>query len=146
MVIKAGEITIDTGDKGIYGEKIYHEGMARPALRIDLPGEITQEQIDALKENDWRIFENNSEEASSVQVGFTYLHQHQITFMKMCQPEVVISELERELAEARALAEALMAEKQEAITAMETAMQELIAVRAVLPIETKTITDTKKGV
>lgn len=134
MIIKAGGITLNTGN--IFGEKMFHDRMARPALRVELPEGITPEQIAALSQNDWEVFDPaDLENPASVQKGYTYLHACQITFICMSDPEVIISDLqaavEKERMEKAALQSQLDQEAERANNleiAMQTAVSEKEAV------------------
>lgn len=148
MIIKAGDITINTGN--IYGEKVFHDRMARPALRVELPEGITPVQIAALSQNDWEIFSpDDPKYPASVQKGYTYLHACQITFICMSDPEVIISDLqanlEKERMEKAALQSQLFQETervngleiavQTAMTEKEAALSELQAVKTTSPLD-----------
>ena len=148
MIIKAGETTINTGN--IYGEKVYHEGMARPALRVDLSEGITPKQIADLGQNDWQIFDPaDLKNPASVQKGYTYMHACQITFICMSDPEVIISDLqatiEKERMEKAALQSQLNQEAeranglelamQTAVSEKEAALSELQAARTLSPLD-----------
>ncbi len=156
MKIIAGGREITVGS--IFGEKVYLDGMAKPIMRLELVQPMTAEDLEAMLQNDWHIFEDSGTEELSVQQGFSRVYQHQITFLQVTDADKQFAYLQAQLAEERskrAEAEAklsdvasragtLEAEKQEAMAALETVTQELTAAKAVLPIdESDSNTDIK---
>lgn len=79
MRIKAGEHTIEVN--GIYETRTEAEGYMREALRVQLAGDVTKEQLDALTGNAWEIADG--EEVLGVQCGYNVLVKHEAVFAKV---------------------------------------------------------------
>ncbi len=128
MKIKAGNQTITIRD--IYGENAHYDGKSRPALRVSTNTPLTDDEITALLENDWRLIDNGAdgEYVASTHKGYGAVHRHQTVFIQTETAEERESALRQRIAE------------------LEAATQELAANKAVLPInDALTVTNTIKG-
>ena len=107
MKIVAGDAQIEV--KTIIGETRFYEGAARPVLKILLEGGITDEQLQALCENDWRLQEDDGTELPA-QADYRVCLEHSLVFVKMGSLEEEILRMAAELRDLQAEKEALEGE------------------------------------
>ena len=101
MKITAGTQVIENAK--LYSEKAWEQGAARPTLRVVLAGGISDEQIEALKGNDWSVtgdVQIDNEEEAHVWSGYNTPIRHEIVFAHVATVEQV--ESERDAAKAQA--------------------------------------------
>ena len=91
MRIKAGEHVIEV--HSIYETRTQAEGYMREALCVQLAGDVTKEQLNALAENPWEISEG--EEVLGVQSGYNVLVRHEAVFAKVQTKQEEIDEAMR---------------------------------------------------
>lgn len=102
MKILVGNQTIEGAE--LYGERIWHEGTSRPALRVELNGGVTDAQIEALTAHDWQVC-NDEGTPEGVQTGYNTLIRHELTFAQVATLEQVESERDAAQADASAARE-----------------------------------------
>ena len=91
MRIRAGEQVIEVDS--IYETRARAEGYMREALCVQLAGDVTAEQLQALAENPWEISEG--EEVLGVQTGYNVLVRHEAVFAKVQTKQEEIDEAMR---------------------------------------------------
>ena len=110
MNIIAGEKTISV--KTIFSENRFHEGQTYPALRVVFEGGVSDDELDALTQNDWRLMGEHDEELS-VQEGFTTIETHEVIFLKIGAMEIENQKLKEEIAEVSMVVPSLLKGKQD---------------------------------
>ena len=104
MKIKTSNKEIEV--KSILGEQLRSGTHEYPSLKIVMPKDITQEEIDALLEGSFIIVDDENNEYKHI--GYNTLKEVSITIAAITSDEQKIEDLEAKLAEAeRKLEEAL---------------------------------------
>ena len=119
---------------GVYGFSDTLNGAAVDALKVSLPGDITEEQIVDLLENPWNLYAEDGT-LLGVQSGCNYVKEYAITFLKVPDEALLLMQLQRasdEIAAARQAAAAKAQEAQAAQQAMVQMSDELGTIRAAM--------------
>ncbi len=91
MKIVAGNQEIQI--KGIYGAPAHFNGVLVDSLKVSLPGDITQEQLSAMLENPWEIYDDH-DVLQSVQEGLSFVEEYSLTFLKVTEQAKLQASLE----------------------------------------------------
>ena len=75
---------------GIYSTQVQAEGYTREALRVDLAGDITREQLESMTNNIWELVDG--EEIVGTCEGFNTLVKHEAVFAKVQTKQEEIDE------------------------------------------------------
>lgn len=110
MKIIAGDNTISV--KTIFSENRFHEGQTYPALRVVFEGGVSNEELDALTQNNWHLMGEQDEDLS-VQEGFSSIETHEVIFLKKGAMEIENQKLKEEIAEVSMVIPTLLKGKQD---------------------------------
>ncbi len=69
---------------GIYGAPARHNGVLVDSFRVSLPGDITEEQLLAMLQNPWEIYDEQGV-LQSVQTGINCIQEYALTFLKVTE-------------------------------------------------------------
>ena len=119
---------------GVYGFADSLNGVAADALKISLPGDITEDQIMALLDNPWNLY---SEDGTLVGVhsGCNYVKEYTITLLKVPDAAQLLVQLQTASNEIAAAKLEAAAKAQEALAAQQAMLQmsdEIAAIRAAM--------------
>lgn len=124
-MIQAGNQQIPV--KGVYQEKQYYMDAMRPVLRVELEGGVTDEQLDALKNNDWELY--NGEAHEGTQQGYHTLIGHTLLFAKVESAEQQLITAQAEHAQQiQALQDEVEAQRLEMELVLQEAREGLVSV------------------
>ena len=114
MDIHAGEQVISGAQ--VFSERIWHEGAARPSLRVQLTGALSEAQLEALKTQPWTLYDGGQQ--AGQHEGYNALARHELVLVKVASQE----QLEQQAAQAQQQA----AQAQQAEQAVRTAVAEAV--------------------
>lgn len=97
MRIIAGEQVIEGVE--VYSERVWHEGAARPALRLALTGGVTSEQLEALTAGEVAVCDDVGEE-QGVWSGYNVLVRHEVVLAQVADAERLAEERDAAIAQA----------------------------------------------
>jgi len=91
MKIEAGNFTVSCRD--IYNEPTVMNGVSVRRLRLELDAPLTEEEVAALSENPWTLYEEDGSVAS-VQTGFSHFEGYCVSFARVEEAESLKMQLE----------------------------------------------------
>lgn len=115
QMIKAGPEQIEV--MSVSGEPVYFDGAMVDSLTISLPGDITEDQLTALTENAWELYDDNGT-LNGVHTGCNQIMSYKVTFLKLTDSAKLQMQLQKaadEITEARKQA----AEKAQQVAALQ---------------------------
>lgn len=92
MKIVAGDQEIEV--IGIYGTPARHNGVLVDSFKVSLPGDIAEEQLLAMLQNPWEIYDDQGI-LQSVQAGINHIAEYALTFLKVTEQADLQTRLEQ---------------------------------------------------
>ena len=106
MDIHAGEQVISGAQ--VFSERIWHEGAARPSLRVQLAGGLSEAQLEALKTQPWTLYDGGQQ--AGQHEGYNALARHELVLVKVASQE----QLEQQAQQAQQQAQQAQQQAQQA--------------------------------